>query len=55
LIVGERRIGHVRRHFNFPVDVDMKALFAKLEAGLLIMRVPKSHVDGESRGRVQID
>ena len=41
LILGERRIGSFRREFNFPVDVDMEKLSAKLEAGLLTIKVPK--------------
>ena len=41
LILGERRIGSFRREFSFPVDVDMEKLSAKLEAGLLTIKVPK--------------
>lgn len=41
LLIGERRIGPFRRHFSFPVDVDAETLSAKLESGLLRLRVPK--------------
>jgi HSP20 family molecular chaperone IbpA len=56
LVVSERRIGPFRRHFNFPVDVDMKALRAKLEAGVLMITVPKKHrLEGAYTGRVSIE
>jgi len=41
LLVGERKIGAFRRNFYFPVEMDMEKLSAKLEAGLLRLRVPK--------------
>lgn len=41
LLVGERKIGAFRRVLNFPIDVDMDKMTAKLEAGLLRLKVPK--------------
>lgn len=41
LLVGERRIGPFRRNFYFPADVEMEKMSAKLEAGLLRLRIPK--------------
>jgi len=42
LVVGERRLGNFRRYINFPVEIDAEAVTAKLEAGLLVLRVPKA-------------
>jgi len=41
LTVQERQIGTIMRAFNFPVDVDRDATTAKLNAGVLRLRVPK--------------
>lgn len=41
LLVGERKIGAFRRVLNFPVEVDMDKMTARLEAGLLRLKVPK--------------
>ena len=41
LLVGERRIGPFRRQLFFPDEVDKEGLVAKLEAGLLKLKVPK--------------
>jgi HSP20 family molecular chaperone IbpA len=55
LVVGERKIGSFRREFHFPVDVDVKKVEAKLEAGLLRIRVPrKSHMDLKGSGKVKV-
>jgi HSP20 family molecular chaperone IbpA len=40
-ITSERRIGKLVRILMFPTDVDMRALQAKLVAGLLRIKVPK--------------
>ena len=42
LVVGERRLGPFRRHVNFPIEVESGGVTAKLEAGLLSLRVPKA-------------
>jgi HSP20 family molecular chaperone IbpA len=55
LVVAERKIGPFRRHFNFPVDVDMHKLKATLKSGLLTIRVPKKGPAAESGGRVNIE
>jgi HSP20 family molecular chaperone IbpA len=55
LVVAERKVGPFRRHFNFPVDVDMHKLKATLKSGLLTMRVPKKGLAVEGTGRVSIE
>ena len=55
LVVAERRIGPFRRHFNFPVDVDMHKLKAMLKSGLLTIKVPKKGLAVEGTGRVNIE
>ncbi len=55
LLVGERRIGPFRRHFNFPMDVEMGKLKAKLESGLLLIRVPKELLYEAGEGKVDIE
>jgi HSP20 family molecular chaperone IbpA len=55
LVVAERKIGPFRRHFNFPVDVDVNKLKATLKSGLLTLRVPKKSLAVEGRGRVNIE
>ena len=41
LTACERKIGHYIRYFSFPVDVDRSGMKARLEAGLLQLRLPK--------------
>jgi HSP20 family molecular chaperone IbpA len=55
LMVAERKIGPFQRHFNFPVDVDVENLKAKLEAGLLTIRVPKKVLNVRGGRRVTIE
>lgn len=53
LVVAERKIGPFRRHFTFPVDVDLDKLKARLDSGLLQIRVPKKAVwNVENTGRL---
>ncbi|KAM0708854.1 hypothetical protein Q7P35_005508 [Cladosporium inversicolor] len=55
LVIGERRIGSFRREFHFPVDVEVEKVEAKLEAGLLRIKVPKkSHTYPKGAGRIRI-
>jgi HSP20 family molecular chaperone IbpA len=55
LVVGERMIGAFRREFHFPVDIDVKKVEARLEAGLLRIYVPrKSHMDLKGSGKVKV-
>jgi HSP20 family molecular chaperone IbpA len=42
LVVGERRLGPFRRYINFPIEIQAEGVTAKLEAGLLTLRVPKA-------------
>lgn len=41
VVLGERVIGHFKRDFTFPVDVDRKALKAVLAGGVLTVKTPK--------------
>ena len=55
LIVGERQIGSFRREFHFPVEIEVKKVEARLEAGLLRIYVPrKSHMDLKGSGKVKV-
>jgi HSP20 family molecular chaperone IbpA len=55
LIVGERKIGSFRREFHFPVEIDVKKVEARLEAGLLRIYIPrKSHMDLKGSGKVKV-
>jgi len=54
LLTAERKVGPFRRHFTFPVEVDMEKLKAKLDNGLLVIRVPKKP-NAYGSGRVNIE
>jgi HSP20 family molecular chaperone IbpA len=54
LLVGERRLGPFRRHFTFPEEVEMEKLTAKLDAGLLHIRLPKKGLGAAKTGRVKV-
>lgn len=54
MMVGERRIGPFRRIFHFPAEVDQENLSAKLEAGLLKIRVPKKATKHFKGGKVAV-
>jgi HSP20 family molecular chaperone IbpA len=56
VVLGERRIGSFRRLFTFPVEVEHESMTARLEAGLLRIKVMKKlrHIPKGS-GRVNID
>jgi len=54
LLVRERRLGPFRRHFTFPDEVDMEKLVAKLDAGLLTIRVPKKGLTAVKSGKVDV-
>jgi HSP20 family molecular chaperone IbpA len=55
LVTGERRIGSFRREFHFPMDASVEKVEAKLEAGLLRIRIPKKcHMDLRDISRVRV-
>lgn len=54
LLVRERRLGPFRRYIAFPEEVDMEKLTAKLEAGLLQIRVPKKGSSAAKTGTVKV-
>jgi HSP20 family molecular chaperone IbpA len=46
LVIGGRIVGSFRREFHFPMDIVVEKVEAKLEAGLLRIKVPKkAHMD----------
>ena len=51
MLFGERRIGPVQRTFTFPVDVESDELKARLDAGLLKLRVQKTKEDARVAGK----
>jgi len=55
LVVEERRLGPFRRYINFPIQIEAKEVTAKLEAGLLTLRIPKAtHITPEHDLNVEI-
>jgi HSP20 family molecular chaperone IbpA len=54
LLVGERRLGPFRRYFTFPEEVDMEKLTAKLEAGVLQIRLPKKGSSAAKTGTAKV-
>ncbi|KEQ90781.1 hypothetical protein AUEXF2481DRAFT_9204 [Aureobasidium subglaciale EXF-2481] len=55
LLVAERRTGHFRRRFHLPTEVDAANLRAKLENGLLEIRVDKVKTDQRTSGQAKIE
>lgn len=56
VIVGERRIGSFRRNFTFPVEIEQQQMTARLEAGLLRIKLPKmQHHVPKGSGKVDIE
>jgi HSP20 family molecular chaperone IbpA len=52
LVIGERRLGPFERRFTFPVQtVEQDNVKAKLEAGLLTLKVPKHHLHLSKRNK----
>lgn len=56
LVLGERRMGSFRRNFTFPVEVEHESMTARLEAGLLRIKVLKKlHQVPKGTGKVAVD
>jgi hypothetical protein len=55
LLVSERKTGHFCRKFHLPMEVDAADLRAKLENGLLKIRVEKVVLDQRISGQAQIE
>jgi HSP20 family molecular chaperone IbpA len=55
LLVGERRAGNFCRKFHLPMEVDAANLRARLEDGLLKIRVDKVKTDQRTSGQTQIE
>ncbi|KAK0951680.1 hypothetical protein LTS01_025153, partial [Friedmanniomyces endolithicus] len=53
LLTGERRVGFFKRIFTLPIEVEAGKVTAKLEAGLLSLRVPK-HEAARGKGVIAI-
>jgi HSP20 family molecular chaperone IbpA len=54
LLIGERKMGPFRRHFTFPEEVNMEMLAARLDAGLLRIRVPKKGMTATKPEKVTV-
>jgi len=54
-LLEERNVGPWQRTFTLPVGVDLEALRAKLEGGLLLIEIPKRDLTGEPRTKVEIE
>ena len=54
-VLEERKTGPWQRTFTLPHDVDMKALKARLEGGLLRIDIPIKEVSGEPGIKVEIE
>ena len=54
LLCDERKVGPWQRSFTLPVDVDMKGLRARLEAGLLRIDLPKRDMTGEPMVKIEV-
>jgi len=54
-LLEERKTGPWQRTFTLPHDVDMKALKARLEGGLLRIDIPTKDVSGEPGIKVEIE
>lgn len=57
VIIEERRLGTFERHFSFPSQtVEADNMTARLEAGLLTLKIPKQHLHlAEDKGQVKIE
>jgi len=55
LLVGERKTGNFHRQFHLPVEVDVANLKARLENGLLTIRMEKLKSDQKTTGRAQVE
>jgi HSP20 family molecular chaperone IbpA len=54
-LLEERKTGPWQRTFTLPHDVDMKALKARLEGGLLRIDIPTKGVSGEPGIKIEIE
>ncbi|KAK0928251.1 hypothetical protein LTR29_017460 [Friedmanniomyces endolithicus] len=54
LLIGERRLGFFKRVFTLPIEVEADKISAKLEAGLLSLKVPK-HPAAKGTGVIAIE
>jgi HSP20 family molecular chaperone IbpA len=53
-LCNERNVGPWRRTFTLPVDVDMKALKAGLEGGLLCIDLPRRDMTSEPMVKIEV-
>jgi len=54
-LLSEREIGPWQRSFTMPIDVNMKALKARLDAGLLHIDLPKRDMSGEPGIKIVVE
>lgn len=55
ILLAERKVGAWHRSFTLPANVDMKALKAKLEGGLLTITLPKRDLTNEPRVKIEVE
>jgi HSP20 family molecular chaperone IbpA len=53
-LLSERKIGPWQRTFTLPLDVDLKALRAKLRGGLLSIDLPKRDISRDSTAKIEV-
>jgi HSP20 family molecular chaperone IbpA len=53
-LLSERKIGPWQRTFTLPLDVDVKALRAKLSGGLLSIDLPKRDISRHSAAKIEV-
>ena len=53
-LCNERNVGPWQRTFTLPADVDMKALRARLEGGLLRIDLPKRDMTNEPMVKIEV-
>ena len=54
-LLNERKVGPWQRTFTLPLDVDTKALRARLVGGLLSIKLPKRNMSGEPKVNIDIE
>lgn len=53
-LLSERKVGQWQRTFMLPLDVDLKALRARLDGGLLSIDLPKKDISGEAGVTIEV-
>jgi len=54
-LISERKVGPWQRMFTLPQDVDIKAVRARLNGGLLSIDLPKRDMSSEPKVKIEIE